>query len=95
LTNSSVTDLLDKQTSYHFEYKGKSKIVIKCFAKHSKKAWNDFATARSSKISEIFIIKGDSLIRKSRRNNTFGKVYILDRNLDNNHKNIIVGNGCL
>ena len=88
LNNSNVTDLLDEHTSYYFVVKGTSKIEIKCFFKYPNRVWYDFATANSNRVTEKFIIKGDTLIRVRKWSDHFDKIYILDKSLRNNHKEI-------
>lgn len=95
LNNDNLTDWLFDETSYRYTMKGKTKVVIGCFAKRAKTCWYCWGgPSRVSKISEKFKIIGDTLIRIKKSNENFSKKYILDKGLYNNHQKIRIGNAC-
>lgn len=94
LNNANVTTWLNNEALYNYSTKNRNKIFIECYMKMPKRAWNDFATASSTKISAKFKISGDKIIQIKESNKYFAKTYILDRTITNNHKSIKIGNGC-
>jgi len=94
LSHSNILKHLNSFSSYKFTLRNKSKIIIECNRETGKKEWVDFATPRSKNISELFYLKGNMLIRKNKSNKYFGRKYILDKTLNQNHKKRTIGNGC-
>lgn len=94
LNNANVTNWLNNESLYNYSIKNKNEMVIECYKKMPKRAWYDFATAGSKKISVKFKISGEKLIQYKESNKYFAKTYILDKTITNNHKNIKIGNGC-
>jgi hypothetical protein len=99
LNNLNVTDWLDIESKYNYVIKNK-KLVIQCYSKQPKRAWNDFATGGDITIKETFKMAGNIIYKikpffnhqNSRKK--FSKLYILDETLTNNHKKVRKGNGC-
>lgn len=94
LKNDNVTHWLNNYSSYRYEYKGKREIVVSCYFKQPKRGFTDYATANVAKVSEVFVIDGNTLIRKGKSNANFSKKYVLRKELTNNHKSIAIGNAC-
>lgn len=93
LTNANFLKWLHDFSGYQFELKGKTKVNINCHSKH-KRMWNDFATPSKTSVDVDFTIRGDTLFRNKKFSTDFKKMYILDKNLTNNHAKIFHRNAC-
>jgi hypothetical protein len=93
LTNSNILKWLHNFSSYNFIIKDKNKLNISCYFKR-KRAWNDFATSSKTIVNEYFTIKGDTLFRNKKFSKNFKEIYILHKQLTNNHKKIGIRNAC-
>lgn len=94
MDNTNVTTWLNNESLYNYSLLNENEIIIQCYMKMPKRAWNDFATASSTKISVKFKIYKDKLVLSGKGNKYFNNLYILDRTMTNNHKKIKIGNAC-
>ncbi|WP_193845712.1 hypothetical protein [Flavobacterium hungaricum] len=93
MNNENITTWLNSESLYTYKIIDDSKIEISCYHKMPKRKWNDFATASTVKIKAKFEIFDNKLVQLS-GSSKFKRVYILDKNMTNNHKNIKIGSAC-
>jgi hypothetical protein len=94
MCNRNITTWLNNESLYSYSLRGKNEIIIKCYTKMPKRAWNDFATPHSIKISVKFKIYGDKLVLSGKSHKNFNHLYILDPAITNNHKKVKIGSAC-
>ncbi|MFD1601468.1 hypothetical protein ACFSJW_15595 [Flavobacterium artemisiae] len=94
MTNENITIWLGNESLYNYKVLNDKTIEISCYHKMPKRKWNDFATPSSVKIKAKFEVVGDKLILLKSSGGNFKKLYTLNKNIINNHKNIKIGSAC-
>lgn len=94
MNNENITTWLSNESLYNYRILNDKTIEISCYYKMPKRKWNDFATPSSTKIKAKFEVSGDKLLLLKTSGGNFKKLYTLNKNITNNHKEIRIGNAC-